>query len=158
MADIRTVKSCLIYPRSGYTTQNDIVLGRLKCDVLGIAEAIGIWHNPQDIVRGLETSMTSYPTDVRTLARRPSGFIPILMSLAALAVVIASLATTGPVRQPDEGPAAHLFQLLVVGQIPVLAFFAAKWARQHPRAVLTILAVQAGVLALALFPVWWFQL
>jgi hypothetical protein len=107
----------------------------------------------------LETlPMVPYPADILILARRPSGFVPILMSLAALAVVILSLAITGPVRQHDEGAAAHVFQLLVVGELPVLALFLARWARKRLWASMTILALQAAALALALFPVWWFHL
>ena len=102
--------------------------------------------------------MTSYPADVLALARRPSGFIPLAMSLAALAVVIGSVAIAGPARQPDEGAAAHLFQLLVAGQLPVLAFFILRWARHRLRPALTLLAIQVAVLGLALFPVWWLRL
>ena len=29
--------------------------------------------------------------------------------------------------RPDEGTIAHLWQLLMAGQLPVLAFFAIKW-------------------------------
>ena len=102
--------------------------------------------------------MTPYPVSVAALARRPSGFIPVLMSLGALGVVIVSIATGGAVRQADEGAAAHLFQLLIVAELPLLAFFIARRLRQNVWAVLTVSAIQAAALGLALFPVWYFGL
>ncbi len=44
-------------------------------------------------------------------------------------VYIFGLATGhgGLVREPDEGTIAHLWQLLMAGQMPFLAFFAIKW-------------------------------
>ena len=66
------------------------------------------------------------------MVRRPSAFLPIAMSLTALAVLAVSalfeLAHTGHglVRQPGEGTTAHLWQLLMAGQLPILLFFAIK--------------------------------
>jgi hypothetical protein len=75
--------------------------------------------------------------------RRPSAMIPIAMSLVALAMVLLTLATGGPVHAPDEGTAAHLFQLLMVGQAPVAGFFAIKWLPREPAQSLQVLGVQA---------------
>lgn len=93
-----------------------------------------------------------------SLYTRPSASAPILMSLAALAVVVGQLAFFGSARQADEGAAAHLFQLLIVGQLPIMAFFAYKWLRRTPRGALFVLATQvlAGMAACA--PVWYFHL
>jgi hypothetical protein len=99
-------------------------------------------------------AMAGYPETVLDLARRPSGFVPIAMSLAALAVVGAAIFTTGTQRQPDEGAAAHIFQLLIAGQAPILAFFLARWLRKDAKATLTVLALQAAAIGLALLPVW----
>lgn len=127
---------------------------RVLLDVLHAALAERLLN-----ISGLETgAMTPYPTSVIALARRPSGFVPVLMSLTAFAVVIASIGATGPVREPDEGAAAHIFQLLIVGELPLLAFFVVRWLRRDFRAALTILAIQAAAIGLALFPVWYFRL
>ena len=91
------------------------------------------------------------------LFARPSAFVPLLMSLAALAVVLAHLALTGPVRVSDEGAAAHLFQLLIAGQVPVVVFFAMKWMQRTSQA-LVVLGLQALAIAVALAPVWYFGL
>jgi len=91
------------------------------------------------------------------LLRRPSALIPIAMSLAALAIVIAYATMFGTARQADEGTAAHLWQLLMAGQLPVIAFFALKWLPTEPRQALTVLALQVAAALAAMFPVWWFQ-
>ena len=51
-----------------------------------------------------------------TLFKRPSALMPLAMSLAALAIVIGYAATFGTARQPDEGAAAHLWQLFMALQ------------------------------------------
>ncbi|HEV3215109.1 MAG TPA: hypothetical protein VGZ27_05275 [Vicinamibacterales bacterium] len=91
------------------------------------------------------------------LFRRPSGVIPIAMSLAALAIVIGYVAMFGTARQADEGAAAHMWQLLMAGQVPVVAFFAIKWLPRQPGQALQVLAFQLGAALAAMFPVWWFQ-
>jgi hypothetical protein len=86
-----------------------------------------------------------------TLVKQPSGFLPLAMSFAALAIVLGYLAVDGVVREPDEGTAAHLWQLLMAGQLPIVAFFAIKWLPQAPKQALAVLALQAiaGLAALA---------
>ncbi len=91
------------------------------------------------------------------LLRRPSALIPVTMSLIALGIVIGYAAMFGTARQADEGTAAHLWQLLMVGQAPVVACFAIKWIPIQPRQALLVLAVQVGAALAALVPVWWFQ-
>jgi hypothetical protein len=65
------------------------------------------------------------------------------MSAAALMLVLGHLAIYGPARQADEGAAAHLWQLLMAGQIPIIAFFAIKWLPRTPGQALVILILQA---------------
>jgi len=86
-----------------------------------------------------------------TTLKQPSAFIPLAMSLAALVLVISHIATVGVAREADEGTAAHLWQLLMAGQIPVIAFFAIRWLPRRPRHALVVLALQAasGVAAAA---------
>ena len=55
--------------------------------------------------------------------KQPSAFLPLAMSLAALAMVLGHAAVFGIVNEADEGTAAHIFQLLMAAQIPVVAFF-----------------------------------
>jgi hypothetical protein len=82
---------------------------------------------------------------------RPSAFLPVAMSGAALVTVLFHIALFGIARQADEGAAAHIFQLLMGLQVPIVAFFAIKYLPREPRAALRVLALQvcAGILALA---------
>ena len=77
------------------------------------------------------------------LVRQPSAFLPLLLSLAALSIVLGHAALYGVVHEPDEGAAAHLWQLLVAIQIPMITVFALKWLPRATRAALLFLALFA---------------
>ena len=92
----------------------------------------------------------NYPT----MIKRPSAILPVVMSVAALAVVLGHIIMFGDAREADEGTAAHLFQLLMAAQVPIIAFFAIKWLPQAPRYAASVLALQAVVACAALSPVY----
>ena len=87
-----------------------------------------------------------------------SAFIPLAMSFAALATVLGHIALFGSAREADEGTAAHIFQLLMIAQVPIVAFFAIKWLPRTPTPALQVLALQAGAALVALAPVFYFNL
>ena len=89
--------------------------------------------------------------------RRPSAMLPVVMSGVALAIVIGYATLFGVARQADEGTAAHLWQLLMIGQAPAIAFFAIKWVPSEPAQTLLVLALQIGAALVAVAPVWWLQ-
>ncbi len=82
--------------------------------------------------------------------RQPSAYLPVAMSLVGLALVLIHAARYGIIHEADEGTSAHLFQILMVAQLPIVAFFAIKWLPRAPRQTLLVLALQA-VAALAAF-------
>jgi hypothetical protein len=88
-----------------------------------------------------------------TLRKHPSAFLPVAMSLGALAILLVSLALHGPEPEPDEGAIAHIWQLLMAGQVPIVLFFAIKWVPQSPRQAVPILALQVGAALAAMAPV-----
>jgi hypothetical protein len=90
--------------------------------------------------------------------RHVSAIAPLLMSLSALAIVLGYLAVSGPARQPDEGAAAHLFQLLIVGQLPFVAYFAFRWMPKAPARGLGVLGLQVLAVGVAILPVALFRL
>ena len=98
------------------------------------------------------------------MVRKPSAFVPMAMSFTALALLggayVYGLATGhgGLVREPDEGAIAHLWQILMVGQLPVLGFFAIKWLPRAPRQTLYVLALQVGSVLAAMAPVYFLNL
>jgi hypothetical protein len=90
------------------------------------------------------------------LLKRPSAFVPVAMSAAALSIVLGYAVLFGVARQADEGAAAHLWQLLMAGQVPVIAYFAFKWFPTQPKRASLVLGLQIGAALAAMFPVWWF--
>jgi hypothetical protein len=87
-----------------------------------------------------------------------SAWLPIAMSIAALALVVGYVSIFGISQHKDEGTAAHLFQLLLAGQLPIIAYFAIKRLPQNPKQAIQVLVIQflAGVLAFT--PVLFFKL
>ncbi len=79
-----------------------------------------------------------------SLMRRPSAFLPLAMSLTALAMVLGYVAMYGHARPADEGAVGHLWQLLMAGQVPIIALFAIRWLPRARRQTLYVLAEQMG--------------
>jgi len=87
-----------------------------------------------------------------------SAWLPLTMSLTALATVLGHVILFGAVRETDEGTAAHIFQLLMIAQVPLVAVFAIRWLPRAPRPALRILGLQAGAALAALAPVFLLKL
>jgi hypothetical protein len=104
--------------------------------------------------------MNQYPNSLRTLGRRPSAFLPMAMSIAALAIVLGSIAASSGVvvRDADEGAAAHIWQLLMAGQVPILAYFVIRWLPRVPRLTAYVFALQVGAALAAMAPVYFLGL
>lgn len=90
--------------------------------------------------------------------KQPSASLPIAMSAAALVLVLGHLAIFGVVHEADEGAAAHLWQLLMALQVPLVAYFALKWLPRAPGPALRVLALQVIAALAACAPVYWFKL
>lgn len=86
--------------------------------------------------------------------RQPIAFLPIAMSLCALVLVLGQIALVGVARQADEGTAAHLWQILIAAQAPIVAFFAIKNLPQRPKPAALILSLQALAVLAACAPVY----
>ncbi|MBA2306261.1 MAG: hypothetical protein H0W08_27030 [Acidobacteria bacterium] len=93
-----------------------------------------------------------------TMMKQPSAVIPVALSFAALATVIVHVAVFGAARETDEGTAAHLWQLFMAAQVPVVAFFAIKWLPRSPTPAWQVLALQVGAALAALAPVFFLGL
>lgn len=108
--------------------------------------------------------MDPHSRSFAAIIRQPTAFLPLAMSLGALATLFAAAmygiahGAHGIVREPDEGAAAHIWQLLMAGQLPVLLFFAIKWLPRAPRQTLYVLALQAGAVLAAMAPVYFLGL
>jgi hypothetical protein len=83
--------------------------------------------------------------------KRASALLPVIMSLFVVGMVVAHYAMYGIVEETDEGTPAHIFQLLMVAQIPLIGFFIMKWLPEEPAQGAKVLALQlaAAVAAFA---------
>ena len=90
---------------------------------------------------------------MKAILKVRSAFLPLAMSFGALATVLIYVALFGPAPQADEGTAAHIWQILMAGQIPIILFFSIKWLRRTPKQALLVLALQGGAALMALAPV-----
>jgi hypothetical protein len=104
------------------------------------------------------TSTANQPATVASTLRHASAFTPILMSLVVLSLVLLHIALYGTAREADEGTVAHLWQLLMGLQLPIIGFFAIRWLPQDRSSATAVLGLQflAGVAAAA--PVLYYHL
>ena|SRR4026209_2754219 len=84
-----------------------------------------------------------------------STWLPLAMSLAALTLVLGHAAVYGIVHEADEGTAAHVWQILMATQLPIVAYFILKWLPMRPRESLQVLALLAGTWLANFAAVYW---
>ena len=94
--------------------------------------------------------------------RHASGWLPLLMSGAATALLVAYWAT-GPhephwvvehgVARADESAIARLWQFLIVMQLPIMGWFAVRWLPRQPKRGSLVLAAQALAVVAAALPI-----
>jgi len=87
------------------------------------------------------------------IGKKLSAWSPVIMSIGALVLVGAQIAMHGTQPVSDEGALAHLWQLLVLGQVPIIGFFVFRWLKVYPRQGAIILVAQLLAVASALVPV-----
>jgi hypothetical protein len=84
------------------------------------------------------------------------------MSGVALYVVLRHLVLFGAahhayvdprVGRPDEGPEAHIWQIMMTGQVPIILYFAVRWLWSDPVGTLSVLGIQMLAIAAAAAPV-----
>src|SRR5947209_11480978 len=97
-------------------------------------------------------------TKMNSTIRQPSAFLPVALSLVALALVLGHVALFGVVHEADEGTAAHIWQILMGVQVPIIAFFAIKYFPQKPKQAVLVLALQLVALLTACAPVFFLKL
>jgi len=90
--------------------------------------------------------------------KTPCALLPMAMSAAALLLVLGHVAIFGAAREPDEGAAAHIWQLLMAGQVPVIFYFGWKWLPRARGLAVKVLILQFLAALAACAPVFWLQL
>jgi hypothetical protein len=155
-----------LYPRpwrDRYGDEFEALLESSPSDLRTLANSIwsALWEH---IVPTRGGNMDPNPNSFRAILKHPSAFLPLAMSLTAIGVLCGAAVygilhgAHGIIRQPDEGTAAHLWQLLMAGQFPVLLFFAIKWLPRAPKQTLGVLALQAGAALASMAPVFFLGL
>jgi hypothetical protein len=88
----------------------------------------------------------------RTQVNRIAGILPLVFSALAFGIVVANVLARVP-PAPDENASAHLWQLLMAAQVPLLLLFAvtADWRKRSTR---FLIMAQLFAIGLACFPVW----
>ena len=107
--------------------------------------------------------MDQHPNSFRAILKLPSAFLPLAMSFSALTLVLVTLGigiflAGHIVRDPDEGSVAHIWQLLMTIQMPIVLFFAIKWLRRAPGQTLRVLGLQAAAWLASCAPVYFLHL
>jgi len=92
------------------------------------------------------------------MLRSPLTLAPILLPLFCIGMVLVHVARVGAGPQADEGTEAHLFQLIMALQGPLMIWFAAKWWSVRRRATLLVLGFQGAAAATALGLVFLYRL
>lgn len=92
-----------------------------------------------------------------SLLRQPSAWIPLAVSLAALAFLLGYVAVFGIVQHEDEGAPARIFQLVMLAQLPVIAWFTVRWLPKQPRQALVVLALQGIAWIVPIVTVVWLE-
>lgn len=88
------------------------------------------------------------------LIRKPSAWIPILLSLAMLAIIGMYLAKIIPPDPTgDEGLGAHLFQFWLVLESMMIPFFVIRSLPKAGKQVLPILVIQITLVLVVCAPV-----
>ena len=89
-----------------------------------------------------------------SLIKKPAAYLPVAMLLTALALVLLHAARYGIIHEADEGPTAHLFQILMAAQLP-LRSSQANGFRKPQGQTLRVLALQIGAALAAFASVYW---
>jgi len=94
----------------------------------------------------------------RTQINHWTAATPLLLSGASFLIALAAGVTGWERNLPDEGVAAHLFQLLIGVQVPIVALFLWTSDRAQFRSTGKWLALDLAAIALAFAPVALFHL
>ena len=89
-----------------------------------------------------------------SLLKKPSAWAPLLLSVLMIIFFLGNVAFFGvPAPEPDEGIAAHLFQIWLALEVCMITFFALKWLPQTPKQALYVLIAQICAALIVLAPV-----
>lgn len=117
------------------------------------AEASAITSDYEVLRWALGCFAASQLAQLRRHLQRPGAFVPLAMSSLAIVMVLAHAALFGIVTEVDEGTPAHVFQLLMVAQLPMIALFTLRWLPTVPGPTLQVLVLQVAAASCAVLSV-----
>ena len=91
----------------------------------------------------------------RSLLKQPSAYLLLAASLAALALVLGHAVVFGIIHDKDEGAAAHVWQILMAIQIPMVIYFIFKWLPSRPKELVQVLILLAVIWLANFAAVYW---
>jgi hypothetical protein len=103
-------------------------------------------------------AMNEYRTTFGTVVRQPSALISLGLALTALALVVGHIAFFGVTHDPDEGPTAHIWQLLMAAQLPALLVFGIQWVPKAPKQAMAVLGLLVAAILASMAPVYFLRL
>lgn len=149
-----------LYPRRWRARYGDEFMALLESTAAGplaVVDVVGSALREQILpVQG--GNMETTPYTYASVSKQPSALLPLAMSLTALVMVLGFVTIYGHGRQPDEGAVAHLWQILMAGQVPIMLFFAIRWWPRARRQTLYVLAEQVGAVLASVGVVFYFGL
>lgn len=102
----------------------------------------------------------NYISEIKSLLKHPSAWIPFAMSFIALTFLISYVAIFGLTSgspDGDEGTPARIFQLIMIGQLPVIAYFAFVHLPKRIMHTMMVLALQGIAWVIPIITVIWFE-
>lgn len=84
------------------------------------------------------------------LLKTPSAWLPLAMSVTAILLIIIYVGINGVRVNQDERTAARIFQMLLIGQVPIVIYFASKWLPKSSKEATEIILLQATVALLSI--------
>lgn len=88
----------------------------------------------------------------RVQLNRSSFILPLVLSTLAFALVMANI-LAGVLPSQDENASAHMFQLMISAEVPVISVFLATANWRTQRSAL-LFAIQIVCIGIACLPVW----
>ena len=90
--------------------------------------------------------------------QKPSAWFAVALSFVMFMIMLSFIFIFGIVEEADEGVGAHLFQIWLVVEACMIAFFLIKWLPQKPKQAFLILAIQMIAVIAVCTPVFYFKL
>lgn len=84
----------------------------------------------------------------------PGAWIPLALSLAGLLMVVLHALMFGVVHEADEGTPAHVFQLLLLVQVPLVLWHLIRFLPVDRARALGVAGMQATLALAAMLAAW----